>query len=61
MADLVAALAHSHSPQVTLPWSSWGLLRYKDETDKRLDYEGLKAKAPPGLEPELGEDVWRER
>ena len=43
MAEIVVALAHSHSPQVTLPWSSWGLLRYKDETDKRLDYEGLKA------------------
>jgi aromatic ring-opening dioxygenase catalytic subunit (LigB family) len=61
MAEIVVALASSHSPQVTLPWSSWGLLRYKDETDKRLDYEGLKAKARAGLEPELEDAVWRER
>jgi hypothetical protein len=61
MAEIVAALAHSHSPQVTLPWSSWGLLRYKDETDKRLDYAGLKARARPDLEPELQDEVWRER
>lgn len=61
MAEIVVAVATSHSPQVSLPWSEWGLLRRKDETDKRLDFEGLKQQAKPHLAAELTEEVWRER
>lgn len=61
MAEIVLAVATSHSPQVTLPWTEWGRLRQKDEADDRLDYEGLKKKARGGLEAELVPAVWQQR
>ena len=64
MAKIVLGLGTSHSPQLSVSWKEWNLLREKDETDPRLDYEGLlksAAQRKPGLERDLTEEKWRER
>src|SRR5947209_13452390 len=61
MAQVVLGLGSSHSPQVNMPADSWQLLRQKDETDTRLNYPELLAKASPELAGQLNEDCWRER
>jgi aromatic ring-opening dioxygenase catalytic subunit (LigB family) len=61
MAQLVLGVGTSHSPQVTVPADQWHVLREKDETDPRLDFEGLKRTARPNLEPQLEPRVWQER
>ncbi|HZU07254.1 MAG TPA: extradiol ring-cleavage dioxygenase [Chloroflexota bacterium] len=61
MARIVLGLAASHSPQVSVPWTEWHLLREKDETDPRLDYPALLRRARPGLEEELTPAKWQER
>ncbi len=64
MANIVLGLGTSHSPQLSIPWTEWSLLREKDETDPRLDYQALLKSAKerkPDLERDLTEDKWRER
>ena len=64
MAKVVLGIGTSHSPQLTVPWRDWQLMREKDEHDDRLDYSGLKAKAEqvyPNLEAELTHDKWEAR
>jgi 3-O-methylgallate 3,4-dioxygenase len=64
MAQVVLGIGTSHSPQLSVPWDKWSLLRQKDETDPRLDYPALLKSAKtkkPGLEGELTEEKFRER
>jgi hypothetical protein len=59
MAQLVLGIATSHSPQVSIPAENWDLLRVKDETDPRLDYPDLLARAKPDIEQALHPSVWK--
>ena len=64
MAKIVLGLGTSHSPQLSISWAEWNLLREKDETDPRLDYPGLLKSAKqrkPDLERDLTQEKWRER
>ncbi|HLY64437.1 MAG TPA: extradiol ring-cleavage dioxygenase [Chloroflexota bacterium] len=61
MAEVVLGIGTSHSPQLSVPWQDWQLMREKDETDPRLDYAALVAKAPAGLDAQLTHDVWQQR
>jgi Catalytic LigB subunit of aromatic ring-opening dioxygenase len=64
MAQVVLGIGTSHSPQLSVPWKKWSLLREKDETDPRLDYAALVKSAKsrkPNLETELTEEKFRER
>jgi hypothetical protein len=61
MAQLVMGVGTSHSPQLSIRWDRWNLLREKDETDPRIDYAGLLKRAKPDIEADLAVDKWRER
>ena len=64
MANVVLGVGTSHSPQLTVPWRDWQLMREKDQHDDRLDYPALVARAEkvyPNLETELTEDKWEQR
>jgi hypothetical protein len=64
MAEIVLGLGTSHSPQLSISWEEWSLLRQKDETDPRLDYKGLLTtvrQKKPNIEDELTEEKWRKR
>lgn len=61
MAEIVLALATSHSPQLSVPWTHWKVLQEKDETDPRLDYQGLLKRASADIGRELTEEKWRGR
>jgi hypothetical protein len=64
MPEIVLGLGTSHSPQLSISWEEWNLLRQKDETDPRLDYKGLLAtvrQKKPNIEEELTEEKWRKR
>ncbi len=61
MAEIVLGLATSHSPQLSVPWTKWSLLREKDETDRRLDYPALVKRAKSEIETDLAPKTWRER
>jgi hypothetical protein len=64
MARIVLGIGTSHSPQLSVGWEEWNLLREKDETDPRLDYQGLLRSArrnKPDMERELTEEMWRRR
>jgi hypothetical protein len=61
MAEIVIGLGTSHSPQLSVRASEWGLLREKDEHDPRLDYPRLLKHAKPGIEQELTAEKMRER
>ncbi len=61
MAKIVLGIGSSHSPQLSIPWNQWGLLREKDETDPRLDYPGLLKRAKANIEEEFTEEKWRQR
>jgi hypothetical protein len=64
MADVVLGIGTSHSPQLTVPWQDWQLMREKDETDTRLDYPALLEKAKtvyPNLAAELTQDKFEQR
>jgi 3-O-methylgallate 3,4-dioxygenase len=61
VAEIVVGIASSHSPQVSVPWQQWHLLREKDEQDPRLDYKGLLERARPEIESELSAAKMRER
>ncbi len=61
MAQVVLGVGTAHSPQMSVPWEHWAVLREKDETDRRIDYAGLLQRAKPGLEAELTPAVWQAR
>ncbi len=61
MAKIVLGIGTSHSPQLSIPWSHWSLLREKDETDARLDYPALLKRAKPNIEQELTAEKWQQR
>ncbi len=61
MADIVIGIATSHSPQLSVRASDWQVLREKDETDPRLDYQKLLERAKPGLDAELTAEKFRQR
>src|SRR3712207_6837440 len=61
MAEVVLGLGTAHSPQLSVPWTQWELLRQKDETDTRLDYAALVQRAPANLDQQLTPDVWQQR
>jgi hypothetical protein len=64
MARVVLGIGTSHSPQLSVPWRDWQLVREKDETDPRLDYAALVAKAEqiyPHLDTELTQEKFEQR
>jgi 3-O-methylgallate 3,4-dioxygenase len=64
MANIVLGVGTSHSPQLSISWEEWNLLREKDETDPRLDYQGLLASTrqkKPDIDKDLTEEKWRKR
>jgi hypothetical protein len=61
MAEIVIGVGTSHSPQLSVRAADWQVLREKDETDPRLDYQKLLQKAKPGLDAELTPEKCRQR
>jgi 3-O-methylgallate 3,4-dioxygenase len=61
MAKIVLGIGTSHSPQLSVRASEWGVLREKDEHDPRLDYQGLIKRAKPGIQTELAPEKFRQR
>ena len=61
MAEIVIGIGTSHSPQLSVRAADWQVLREKDETDPRLDYQKLLQKAKPGLNVELTPEKFRQR
>ena len=61
MAEIVLGIGTSHSPQLSVPWTQWELLREKDETDKRLDYPALLRHAKTNIKDELTREKWEQR
>ena len=61
MAKIVLGLGTAHSPQLNIPAERWDILRKKDETDNRIDYQGLLKTAKKGIEDELGQDLMQQR
>jgi hypothetical protein len=61
MAEIVLGVATPHAPQLQLPLDGWLALKAKDETDKRIDFKALKAKAKPGIAEELTKERMSER
>jgi len=61
MAQIVIGIGTSHSPQLSIRAKDWAYLLKKDETDPRLDYQGLLKRAKPGIQSELGEEKFRQR
>lgn len=64
MAKIILGIGTSHSPQLSIPWAKWELLRKKDETDGRLDYPALLKsvkQVKPDIERELTKEKWQQR
>ena len=61
MAKIVLGIGTSHSPQLSVRASEWGVLREKDEHDPRLDYPGLIKRAKQGIQTELTPEKFRQR
>ncbi len=61
MAEIVIGIGTSHSPQLSIRAKDWDHLLKKDQTDPRLDYQGLLAKAKPGLAAELTAEKFHQR
>ena len=61
MAKIVIGIGTSHSPQLSVRAVDWQVLREKDETDPRLDYQQLLQTAKPGLDVELTPEKFRQR
>ena len=61
MAEIVIGIGTSHSPQLSVRAAEWQVLREKDETDPRLDYQTLLRKAKPGLAKELTPEKFHQR
>ncbi|MCY4441788.1 MAG: hypothetical protein OXE53_16475 [Deltaproteobacteria bacterium] len=59
MAEIVLALATSHTPQLSV--ADWRLLQTKDETDPRLDYPALLAGARADIARETTPERFRKR
>ena len=59
MAEIVLALATSHTPQLSV--ADWRLLQTKDETDPLLDYPALLAAAKADIGRETTPEKFRER
>lgn len=61
MAQVAIGIGTSHSPQLSIRAKDWSYLLKKDETDPRLDYQGLVRRAKPGLEAELTPEKFEQR
>lgn len=61
MASIVLGLGSSHSPQLSIPAAQWDVLRKKDETDNRIDYQALLGKAKKGIEDEITPELMQQR
>ena len=61
MAQVVLGAATPHAPQLRLPIEGWYALREKDETDRRINYQELLAKAKPDMDRELADETLRSR
>jgi 3-O-methylgallate 3,4-dioxygenase len=61
MAKIVLGIGTSHSPQLSVRASEWGVLQEKDEHDPRLDYQGLMKRAKPGIQTELTPEKFQQR
>jgi hypothetical protein len=61
MAQIAIGIGTSHSPQLSVRASEWGLLREKDENDPRLDYKGLLQRVKKDIAAELTPDKFRAR
>ena len=61
MAQIVLGLGTAHSPQMSVPWTHWEVMRQKDETDPRLDYSALVRRAPADIEQQLTPEKWQQR
>jgi hypothetical protein len=61
MAKIVLGIGTSHSPQLSVRASEWGVLQEKDEHDPRLDYQGLIKRAKPDIQTELTLEKFRQR
>ncbi len=64
MAKIIMGIGTSHSPQLSVPWTQWRLLREKDETDPRLNYPALlqsMRRSEQDIERELTEEKWQRR
>jgi hypothetical protein len=61
MAQVAIGIGTSHSPQLSIRAKDWSYLLKKDETDPRLDYQGLVRQAKPGLEAELTSEKFEQR
>jgi len=61
MSQIVLGLATPHAPQLRLPFEGWLALKQKDETDTRIDFNGLQKSAKPDIEDEVTEARMRER
>ena len=59
MARVVLGLATSHSPNVSTVPELWKLHAERDRRNPKLDFAGLVAVAPAGLEKELTPDVFQ--
>ena len=59
MAEIVLALATSHTPQLSV--ADWRLLQTKDETDPTLDYPALTAAAKTDIGREITPEKYRGR
>jgi len=61
MAEIVAAAATSHSPQLSISAENWDLLTRKDETDPGLEYAKLLERAKPDIATEITREKWQQR
>lgn len=61
MSQIVFGIGTPHAPQLRLPFEGWLALKQKDETDTRIDFEGLRKAARPDIEDEITETRMRGR
>jgi hypothetical protein len=61
MAEVVLGIGSSHGPTVQSPPEKWAKLGEGDQFDPRLDYKGLLAVAPPGLDKEITPEIQQKR
>jgi 3-O-methylgallate 3,4-dioxygenase len=53
MGQIALGMATPHAPQLRLPFEGWLALKEKDETDKRIDFEGLRKAAKANIDDEI--------
>ena len=61
MAEIVLGLGTSHSPQLSVNWPEWSVMRQKDEVDPRLDFAALVQRTKRDLTPVLTPAEWEAR